>query len=88
MKYRILSLGVVALTLAGSAALAGVQVSVDWDPFGWWEPPPPVVDAPPRYHAPPAVYYGRGHWGDRRDTRAHHDDRGRPQQQHGVEGQH
>jgi hypothetical protein len=80
MKHRILSLGAVALTLAGSAAYAGVQVSVGWNPFGWWGPAPPVVYAPPRYYAPPAVYYGRGHWGDHHESRGsdgghaeHHD---------------
>ena len=83
MKHRILSLGIVALTLAGSAAYAGVEVSIN--PFGWWGPPPPVVYAPPRYNAPPAVYYGRGHWGDHRDARGHQD-RGRSE--HHVAGDH
>jgi len=66
-RIRILSLGVVALTLTGVAAFADVQVSVGWNPFSWWgPPPPPVVYAPPRYYAPPAVYYGHSHWGDQR----------------------
>ncbi|HWX81537.1 MAG TPA: hypothetical protein VNZ02_15650 [Steroidobacteraceae bacterium] len=88
-RIRILSLGVVALTLTGVAAFADVQVSVGWNPFSWWgPPPPPVVYAPPRYYAPPAVYYGHSHWGDQRDSRGHHDDHGRSEQNNGGEGRH
>jgi hypothetical protein len=66
MKNRILSLSLAALALtASSAAYAGAHVSVVLNPFGFWGPPPPVVYAPPRYDAPPGVYYGRGHWGER-----------------------
>jgi hypothetical protein len=72
MKHRILSLGIVALTLAGSAAYADAHVVVGWNPFGWWGPAP-VVYAPPRYYAPPGVYYGRGRWGDRDDARGRRD---------------
>jgi len=76
MKNRILSLGLVGLTLAASAsAYADASVRVDINPFGFWGPPPPVVYEPPRYYAPPTVYYGRGHWGDRHDRGRH--DRGR-----------
>ena len=77
MKNRILSLGMVGLTLTASAAYADTRVRVDVNPFGFWGPPPPVVYEPPRYYAPPTVYYGRGHWGDRHDDRRRHDDRGR-----------
>ena len=79
MKSRILSVGIVALTLAvSSTAYAGVHLNVNISPFGWGGPPPPVVYAPPRYYAPPAVvYYGRGHWGDHRDGRRGYHDRGR-----------
>jgi hypothetical protein len=83
MKHRILSLGIVALTLAGSAAYAGVQVAVGWNPFGWWGPAP-VVYAPRRYYAPPGVYYGRGHWGGRDDSRGHQD-RGRTEHHDGAD---
>ena len=69
MKNRILLLGIAGLTLASSAAYADVQVSVGWNPFGYWGPPPPVVYAPPRYYAPPAVYQGRG--ADERHPGAH-----------------
>jgi hypothetical protein len=75
MKNRILSLGIVALLTASSAAYAAAHINVDINPFGWWGPPPPVVYAPPRYYAPPAVYYGRGHWGERHGSRGR-DDRG------------
>jgi hypothetical protein len=71
MKIRILSLGIVALTLtAGSTAYADVHFNVDVNPFGWGAPPPPVVYESPRYYAPPpVVYYGRGRWGEHRDGR-------------------
>jgi hypothetical protein len=86
MKNRILSLGLVGLTLAASAtAYADARVRVDVNPFGFWGPPPPVVYEPPRYYAPPAVYYGRGHWGDRHDDRGRHD-RGRAD--HHDDGRH
>jgi len=68
MKFRILPLGIVALSLlASTAAYAGVQWNIVFDPFGWGAPPP-VVYASPRYYAPPPVVYaGGGHyWGDRR----------------------
>jgi hypothetical protein len=75
MKNRILSFGMVALTLVvGSAAYADGRVSVVIDPFGWGSPPP-VIYTPPRYYAPPAVYYGRGHYGGYRDSREHYDRR-------------
>jgi hypothetical protein len=75
MKNRILSLGMITLTLAASsAAYADPHVSVVIDPFGWWGSPPPVVYSPPRYYAPPTVYYGRGHWGGYRE-REHYDRR-------------
>ena len=70
--------------LATSHAVAGVQLNLDLNPFGWGPPPPPVVYEPPRYYAPPpVVYYGRGYWADhdwrRHDDRwrHHHDDRDR-----------
>jgi hypothetical protein len=85
MKHRILSLGIVALTLAGAAAYAGVEVSIN--PFGWWGPPPPVVYAPPRYYAPPAVYYGRGHWGDHGNSRGQQN-RGRSEHHDGGDRRH
>jgi hypothetical protein len=88
MKNRILLLGIAGLTLASSAAYADVQVSVGWNPFGYWGPPPPVVYAPPRYYAPPAVYQGRGHWGDERDSRWRHDDRGRSDHHDRGDGRH
>jgi hypothetical protein len=76
MKKTILSLGMAAIALtASSAALAGAHVNVDINPFGWWGPPPPVVYESPRYYAPPGVYYGHGHWGDRHE-RERHDYRG------------
>ena len=79
MKNRILSLGMVALTMAASsAAYADGHVSVVIDPFGWGAPPP-VVYAPPRYNAPPAVYYGRGRYGGHRDSHERYDRR-RPEQ--------
>jgi hypothetical protein len=89
MKHRILSLSAFALALtAGSAAFADTHVSVDFNPFGWWGPPPPVVYAPPRYRAPPVVYYGHGHWGDHRDSRGHHDERGQSEHHDGGDGRH
>jgi hypothetical protein len=89
MKNRALLLGIVGISLTASyAAIAGVQVSVGWNPFGYWGPSPPVVYAPPRYYAPPAVYYGRGHWGDQRDARGHHDDHGRSSEHNGGDGRH
>jgi hypothetical protein len=76
MKNRILSLGIVALTLAaGSAAYADGHVIVVINPYGWWGEPPPVVYSPPRYYAPPTVYYGRGNWGGDRDSRGRYDRR-------------
>jgi hypothetical protein len=85
MKNRILSLGMVALALsASSAAYASAHVDVVLNPFGWGVAPP-VVYEPPRYYAPPTVYYGRGHWGDRGDSRGHdrgHDDRGHDDRGH------
>jgi hypothetical protein len=75
MKNRILSLGMVALLAASSAAYADGHVSVVIDPFGSWGPPPPVVYSPPRYYAPPTVYYGRGNWGGYRESRGHYDRR-------------
>ena len=86
MKNRILSLGMVALTLAASsAAYADGHVSVVIDPFGWGSPPP-VVYAPPRYYAPPAVYYGRGRYGDYRNSREHYDRRRADHHDHDRDG--
>jgi hypothetical protein len=87
MKNAILSLGMAALTLtASSAALASAHVNVDINPFGSWGPAPPVVYESPRYYAPPGVYYGHGHWGDRHDARGRHDyrhdDRGHSDHRH------
>jgi hypothetical protein len=81
MNNRI-SLGLAALALtASSAAFADPHVRVDINPFGYWGAPPPVVYAGPRYYAPPAVYVGRGHYGERHDDRGRrdrgHDDRHR-----------
>ena len=88
MKHRIMSLSVIALALtAGSVAYADAHISVDLNPFGWGAPPP-VVYVPPRYEAPPAVYYGRGHWGDHRDWRGRHDDRGRSEHRDGDDRRH
>jgi len=86
MNNRILLLGIAGITLASAAAFADIQVSIN--PFGYWGPPPTVVYAPPRYYAPPAVYYGHGHWGDQRDARGHHDDHGRSEHHDGGEGRH
>jgi hypothetical protein len=73
MNNRIRSLGLAALALtASTAASAAAHINVDINPFGWGAPPP-VVYAPRPYYAPPGVYYGRGHWGDRHDTRGHND---------------
>src|ERR1700721_1380925 len=78
MKIRILSLGIVALTLlASAAASADVHFNVDVNPFGWGAPPPVVYESPRYYAPPPVVYYGRGHWGDHRDGRWRDHDRGR-----------
>jgi hypothetical protein len=74
MKKHILALGVAALALTASSAAFAGHVVVEVNPFGWGAPPP-VVYASPRYDAPPGVYYGRGHWGERHDSRGH--DRGR-----------
>jgi hypothetical protein len=84
MKIRILSLGIVALTLtAGSTAYADVHLHVDVNPFGWGAPAPPVVYESPRYYAPPpVVYYGRGRWGDHHDGRGRDHDRGRGRSEH------
>jgi hypothetical protein len=88
MKIRILSLGIVALTLtAASTAYADVHFNVDVNPFGWGAPPPPVVYESPRYYAPPpVVYYGRGRWGDHRDGRGRDHDRGRSGHHEGGDG--
>lgn len=77
MNIQIRSLGLVALMMATSAAYADARVSVDINPFGWGAPPPPVVyySPPSEYVSPPVVYYGRGHWGDRRE--GHDRDHGR-----------
>jgi hypothetical protein len=78
MNHRI-SLGLAALALtASSAAFADAHINVDINPFGSWGAPPPVVYASPRYYAPPAVYVGRGRYGERHDDRdrGRHDDRG------------
>jgi hypothetical protein len=78
MKNRILSVGLAALSLAASAAAyADAHVRVDLNPFGFWGPAPPVVYEPPRYYAPPAVYVGRGHYGEHHDRGRY--DRGRPE---------
>jgi hypothetical protein len=76
MKNRITSLGIVALALTASSVAYAGHVSVEINPFGFWGPPPPVVYVAPRYSAPPAVYYGRGHYGDRHDYSHRRDDRG------------
>jgi hypothetical protein len=79
MNIRIGLLGVVAAVAASSAALAEGRINIDINPFGWGAPPPVVYESP-RYYAPPVVYSGRGHWGDRdhREVRGHdrdhHDD--------------
>jgi hypothetical protein len=78
MKVLIHSLGVAALVLtASSAAYADVHFNVDVNPFGWGAPPPVVYESPRYYAPPPVVYNGRGNWGDRRDDRGRHRDRGR-----------
>ena len=83
MKLRILSLGMVSLALMASAtAYADVHVNVGVNPFGWGAPPPVVYESP-RYRAPPMVYYGRGQWGDVRESRRH-DDHSRGRSEHHV----
>ena len=78
MNIRIRSLGIIPLTMAASfAAHADGHLSININPFGWGEPPPVVYESPRYYAPPPVVYYGRGHWGDHRDWRGRHDDRGR-----------
>jgi hypothetical protein len=82
MNYRILSLGVVALALASTAAFADVHLNVDLNPFGWGAPPPVVYESPRYYAPPPVVYNGRGHWGEQRA------ERGRGRSDHHDEGHH
>jgi hypothetical protein len=87
MKIRILSLGIVALTLtAGSTAYADVHLNVDVNPFGWGAPPPVVYESPRYYAPPPVVYNGRGRWGDHRDGRGRDHDRGRSGHHDGGDG--
>jgi len=78
MKFRIGSLGIVALMLtASSTAFADAHVDVVLNPFGWGAPPPVVYESPRYYAPPPVVYNGRGHWGDHRDGRGRNHDRDR-----------
>jgi len=78
MKIRILSLGLVALTMMASTAVyADAHVNIELNPFGWGAPPPVVYESPRYYAPPPVVYYGRGNWGDRREGRGRDHYRGR-----------
>jgi len=91
MKTLQPSLGIVALALtAAMPANADPHVRVDINPFGWVAPP--VIYAPNRYYAPPAIVYsGGGRWGDNewqrdhnnRDWQRHHNDRGWREQHRG-----
>jgi hypothetical protein len=87
MKYRALSLGIVALAMtATTAAYAEVHLNVDLNPFGWGAPPPLVYESPRYYAPPPVVYNGRGNWGDQRAARGRDRDRGRSE--HRDDGDH
>ncbi len=91
MKNLLPSIGIVGLALAAAApALAGPQIHVDINPFGWIAPP--VIYAPDRYYAPPGIVYsGGGRYGDNewqryhanRDWQEHHNDRGWREQHRG-----